>query len=87
MIEKLKDPSRAGELFKGWQETMIWSCLQNVMGEIYGDHPSIQAVRQQFSGTFPFLQGSPGKNCSAAASKAETWDFGFWFRRIRRGRE
>lgn len=59
MIEKLKDPSRAGELFKGWQETMIWSCLQNVMGEIYGDHPEHPSCAAAVLGDFSFFAGDP----------------------------
>ena len=35
MIYKLEDTSRVEELFDGWEETLIWSCLQKVMGNIY----------------------------------------------------
>ena len=43
MVSELKQPQKAAHLFEGWQETMIWSCLQGVMGNIYADaseHPS-----------------------------------------------
>ena len=26
-----------GHLFENWDETMIWSCLQGVMGEAWAD--------------------------------------------------
>lgn len=37
MISKIKDMDSVKELFQGWEETMIWSCLQGIMGEIYAD--------------------------------------------------
>lgn len=30
MVMRLKEPERAGALFAGWQETIIWSCLQGL---------------------------------------------------------
>ncbi len=35
MIRELTDTTKVKELFENWDETMIWSCLQGVMGEIY----------------------------------------------------
>ena len=35
MIVKVKNAEQVESLFAGWEETMIWSCLQGVMGEIY----------------------------------------------------
>lgn len=37
MCIKVKDTSKVAGLFKDWQETLIWSCMQKVMGEIYVD--------------------------------------------------
>ena len=37
MIVKMEDPGKAERLFEGWQEAMILSCLQGVMGAVYGD--------------------------------------------------
>ena len=34
-IYKPKNPREAEHLFAGWGETMIDSCLQGIMGEIY----------------------------------------------------
>lgn len=39
MIYKMKHPERAEALFAHAQDTMILSCLQNVMGDIYADDP------------------------------------------------
>lgn len=33
MVYELKDTEKVKELFAGWQETLIYSCLQKVMGE------------------------------------------------------
>lgn len=38
-IYKPDDPQTAARLFAGWQETMILSCLQGIMGEIYVSEP------------------------------------------------
>ncbi len=37
MAVQMRDPRKAAGLFEGWEETMIWSCLQNVMGSVYAD--------------------------------------------------
>ena len=34
----LQQRHKAEPLFAGWDETLIWSCLQNVMGHIYVDN-------------------------------------------------
>ena len=35
MVYEMANPSTASALFDGWEETLIWSCLQGVMGKIY----------------------------------------------------
>ena len=35
MIYEIEDTSKVKELYDGWQETLIFSCMQNVMGKIY----------------------------------------------------
>ena len=35
MIYELNDTKLAEPIFEGWQETLIYSCLQKVMGKIY----------------------------------------------------
>lgn len=39
MIYKLEHPEVAESLFVNEQDTMILSCLQNVMGAVYADDP------------------------------------------------
>ncbi len=35
MVYELTDTAKAATLFEGWEETLIWGCLQKVMGKIY----------------------------------------------------
>lgn len=61
MIYELNDTSKAASLFEGWEETLIYSCLQKVMGKIYvtdTDHPGSAMA---FVGCFAFLAGKPDK--------------------------
>ena len=34
MIYELNDTTKAEKLFDGWEETLVYSCLQKVMGKI-----------------------------------------------------
>lgn len=57
---KLKNPSSAREFFAWWEETIIWTCLQGQMGEIWADRTesphSALALFGKF-GAFGFLAG------------------------------
>ena len=35
MLFELENTSKIKALFTGWEETMIFSCLQKIMGKIY----------------------------------------------------
>ena len=35
MVVELDDTSKVKKLFEGWQETLIYSCIQKTMGRIY----------------------------------------------------
>ncbi|WP_130862700.1 GNAT family N-acetyltransferase [Bacilliculturomica massiliensis] len=59
MVVKLIDTKRAEPLFRGWQETAVWSCLQNVMGEIYCDNGEKPVSAAAMIGDFSFLAGTP----------------------------
>ena len=59
MIYRLADPSAAAPLFEGWQETLIWSCLQSVMGEIYADSPENPTSAAAIIADFTFFAGVP----------------------------
>lgn len=61
MIVKLDAPSKAAVLFAGWDETIIWSCLQNVMGEIYADNAQSPKSAVAVLGDFRFFAGVPNR--------------------------
>ena len=53
----MTDIEKISALFDGWEETMVWSCLQGVMGhgEINADGTAGMIVNQDFT----FLAGKP----------------------------
>lgn len=59
MMLELKERGKAASLFHGWQETMIWSCLQGVMGHIYVDSLEEPVSAMAVLGDFCFLAGEP----------------------------
>ena len=48
-------------LFEGVQETMVWSCLQGLMGEAYAAEETPPACAQLLLGDFCFFGGTPGR--------------------------
>lgn len=61
MVYELKDTSKVKELFAGWQETLIYSCLQKVMGKIYVTELASPASAFAFVGCFGFFAGEPDR--------------------------
>lgn len=59
MIYELEDTNRVAALFAGWQDTMIWSCLQKVMGRVYVDSLEEPHSAMAMLGDFCFLAGRP----------------------------
>lgn len=59
MIHQLDAPGRAAPLFGSWSETILWSCLQGVMGAVYGDDPTAPRSAAAVLGDFCFLAGAP----------------------------
>ena len=57
MIVELHDTALAERLFIGWEETMIWSCLQNVMGSIYVTDSEKPKSAMACVGCFAFFAG------------------------------
>lgn len=60
-VYELKDTSKVKELFAGWQETLIYSCLQNVMGKIYVTDTESPISAFAFVGCFGFFAGKPDR--------------------------
>ncbi len=61
MIYELAVPQNAACLFCGWEETIIWSCLQGVMGKIYGNDSVCPDTAMAVLGDFAFFAGRPEK--------------------------
>lgn len=59
MIFELKETEKAASLFGGWQETLIWSCLQGIMGRIYADSLENPVSAMAVLGDFCFPAGRP----------------------------
>lgn len=58
MIYELSDTSKAA-LFEGWQESMILSCLQKIMGKILVTDLTAPKAALAFAGCFGFYAGEP----------------------------
>ena len=61
MIRELNDTSKVKHLFEGWNETMIYSCLQKVMGKIYVTDSDSPVSAMATVGCFVFYSGVPEK--------------------------
>ena len=61
MVFEIKQTEKAAPLFEGWQETLIWSSLQKVMGTIYGDSAEEPTAAMSLVGDFSFYAGKPNR--------------------------
>ncbi len=61
MVYELGDTEKVAALFEGWSETLIWSCLQKVMGKIYVTDLEKPKSAFAFVGCFAFYAGIPDK--------------------------
>lgn len=56
-MHKLKNTQSAAPLFADWEETIIWSCLEGVMGKLYADDTGHPESAMAVLGDFCFLGG------------------------------
>lgn len=61
MIQRIVNPEKVKDLFEGWKETLIWSCLQGVMGEIYAENVRNPVSAMAILGDFVFFAGEPNE--------------------------
>ncbi len=61
MVYELKDTSKVEDLFDGWQETLIYSCLQRVMGKVFVTDLSEPQSAFAYVGCFGFFAGEPSR--------------------------
>lgn len=75
MIERLIDTQKAEALFENWQETLIWSCLQNIMGEVYADDKEQPESAMALIGDFCFFAGKTNEELVKYKPEACSRDF------------
>lgn len=61
MVKKIADGNLVKHIFNQWEETIIWSCLQGIMGEIYGESDVKPLSAMSILGDFAFFGGEPNK--------------------------
>lgn len=69
MIYELTDTSKVKPIFEGWNETLIYSCLQKVMGKIFVTDPNSPISAMAYVGCFAFYAGEPDKELVMAKPK------------------
>lgn len=61
MIYKVINTESTKNIFENWQETLVWSCQQQVMGAIYADSQEAPESAMALLGDFCFLSGKPNQ--------------------------
>ena len=61
------------EIFESWNETLIWSCLQGIMGEIHTN--SAEDAAMAILGDFAFYAGNPSEELISLKPKSCKQDF------------
>ena len=59
LIKRGIDLKRVENIFGNWQETIIWSCLQGILGEVYVDDKEKPTSAMAMLGDFAFFAGEP----------------------------
>lgn len=60
-IFEITQSDKVDFLFGDWQETLIWSCLQNVMGHLYANNLEIPTSAMAILGDLCFLAGEANR--------------------------
>jgi GNAT superfamily N-acetyltransferase len=60
-VVEIMDRSILEPLFTGWEETLIWSCLEHIMGRAFADREEDPQSAQLLIGDFCFFSGKPNK--------------------------
>ncbi len=61
MIYEITKPASVAPLFSGWQETIVRSCLEGVMGHLYSTSAENPKSAAAALGDFCFLAGTPDR--------------------------
>lgn len=65
MIVEMLHTEKVKGLFENWEETLIWSCIQGVMGRIYADEKEHPKSAMAILGDFCFFAGEVKKELIA----------------------
>lgn len=75
----MADYKKIAPLFEGWQEALIWSCLQRCMGYAVTDSEEHPSSAEIVVGDFCFFAGTPNPGLAAKAAapimipRTEAW--------------
>ena len=61
-MQIIKNTEKVSELFEGFNDSSLWSCLQGTMGEIYADSESSPLTAVACVGDFFFVAGKPDRD-------------------------
>lgn len=61
MVYEVKNTGTVKHIFGKWEETLIWSCLQGIMGKIYVTSLDSPVSAMAIIGDFIFYAGKPDK--------------------------
>lgn len=61
-IIQIENTKMVENLFEGWQETLIWSCLDKTMGYVFAKATSQPESAMAMVGDFSFYAGKPDKD-------------------------
>lgn len=61
VVYEINDTTKVESLFAGWEETLIYSCIQQVMGKIYVTDVDNPKSACAFVGCFAFYAGEPSE--------------------------
>lgn len=61
MVIETKKTDTIEKLLQGWQDTLVWSCLQGVMGHLYTTSDEQPVSAMALLGDFTFFSGKPDK--------------------------
>ena len=66
-------------LFAGWEESLIWSCLQGCMGEAWADRKENPESARIILGDFCYLAGKVTQGLSNRSQPKEALILLLWF--------
>ena len=55
MVYEIRSSEKTNQLFENWDETIVWSALQGIMGKMYVTDPVNPCSAIIISGDFCFL--------------------------------